>query len=79
MADVKSMINQDAFLAAMKEQINSAMLKAAEPIILAALVEVEKEMRATLAKHILARIEQTVDIRTMSDRVVFEIRRDGRG
>ena len=69
------MINQDVFLAAMKAQINAAMIKAAEPIIQAALVEVEKEMRATLAKHILARIEQTVEIRTMSDRVVFEIRR----
>lgn len=61
----------------MKDQINAAMIKAAEPIIQAALVEVEKEMRATLAKHVLARIEQTVDIRMMSDRVVFEIRRGG--
>lgn len=65
-------------MAAMKEQINAAMIKSAEPIIQAALVEVEKEMRATLAKHLLARIEHTVDIRIMSDRFVFEIRRDSR-
>lgn len=76
MAETKSMINEKEFLVVMKEQINAAMIKAAEPVIQAALVEVEKEMRATLAKHILVRIEQTVDIRTMSDRVVFEIRRD---
>lgn len=72
------MINQEAFLRIMKEQINAAMLKSAEPIIQAALVEVEKQMRATLATHILGCIEHTVDIRTMSDRIVFEISRDGR-
>lgn len=72
------MINEAVFLDVMKEQLNVAMIEAAEPIIQAALAQVEKEMRATLAKHVLARIVQTVDIRTMSDRVVFEIRRDGR-
>lgn len=69
------MINQEAFLAAMKEQINSAMISAAEPIIQAALRQIETEMRSTLAKHTLACIEQTVEMKTMSDRVVFEIRR----
>lgn len=59
----------------MKEQINAAMIKAAEPIIQAALVDVEKQMRATLANHILGRIDQSCEIRTMSDRVVFEIGR----
>jgi len=71
------MINEQEFLAVMKEQINAAMIKAAEPIIKAALMEVEKEMRATLAKHVLARIDQTVDMRTKSDLIVFQIRRDG--
>lgn len=78
MAETKSMINQEAFLATMKEQINAAMIKAAEPIIQAALAEVEKKMRETLAQHVLARIEHAVDVRTFSDRIVFEIRRDGR-
>lgn len=77
MGEIQSIINQKAFLAAMKDQINTAMIQAAEPIIQDALAQVEIKMRAALAEHILARIERSIDVKTMSDRIVFEIRRGG--
>lgn len=47
----------DNFVRALKEHLNAAMLKAAEPAIAAALLEVEKTMRAELATRLIALVD----------------------
>lgn len=71
----KSFIDEGVFLAAMKAEINAEMIKAAEPVIQAAMIEVEKNMRKRLAEYLLARLEHHVDFRTCTDRLVIEIYR----
>lgn len=57
-----SFISEKAMVDALRARLNNDMLKAAEPVLQEALAKVEREMRASLAKNVVALIESTVDV-----------------
>ncbi len=53
---------KDTFERHLKIALNDAMLKAAEPLIAAALVEVEREMRKAVAARLISLVDRTYSV-----------------
>lgn len=68
-----NVINKEALIESLKDQLNRAMIEAAEPIVRQSLEQIEREMRMTLAKYIIARVEESVEVKTMGSRITFEV------
>lgn len=68
--------SQRAFDQALREALNEAMVKAAEPIIQQALREAEREMRTRLAAHLIGMIERNMDISRMGRDLVIRLRQE---
>jgi hypothetical protein len=54
--------NSEDSVRILKERLNASMLAAAEPVIQEALRQVEAKMRQRLAEHIVAMVEQRVNV-----------------
>lgn len=55
-------LGNDNVLRALKESLNAAMLKAAEPAIQQALKDIERDMREKLAQRLIGLLEQNLSI-----------------
>lgn len=74
MAKIHTEENFDVLL---KEALNHAMLKAAEPIIQQALRDAEREMREKLAQRLIGLIEQNISIQRMGRDLVIHLKQEG--
>lgn len=72
--NTQPLVNQDAFLKMFGEELNGAMLKAAEPLIQKTLADIEKKMRETLAAKLIGVVKNDYSIETRSDRIVIELK-----
>lgn len=59
---VADFIHPENFLRAIKEEMNEAMQRAAEPIIVEALKKVERAMRERMAVMLVSKIEAMYDM-----------------
>lgn len=57
----KSIIDPDFFLARMKEELQRDMIAAAEPLILATMIQLEKKVRETIAKAVLIQVNSSYE------------------
>lgn len=71
------LLNPDATLASLKASLNAEMTAAAEPIIQAALVEIEKAMRARLAHSLVTLIDSRMSLMTNGEQLTIVVDRRG--
>lgn len=69
-------INPEAALSAIKERLNAEMLKAAEPLVQAAVKAIEVAMRERLAAHLIAYMDKSYSIARHGQDLHIIVRRD---
>lgn len=60
-----SIIHEAEFARLLREELNAAMLSAAEPVLQAAIKELERKMREELGKRIIALIQNDFSVERM--------------
>lgn len=73
MADI---LNNTAFVARLKAELNASMTQAAEPVIQDALKAFEKGLRQKVSEFVLAQIETRVSLESMVDHLIVRVEYD---